>query len=157
MLSARLCSVIASNEEWSTCVENELQHMFENFCQLARLSSENINTLVDLQTDMIQMDTDRLISNTHRLSIENEMDEELMGSPAKKRRSFVTKNESPVPKSSQNEAMTTQKGIQMVYVPSYTIQVRSSLNRSQSESSTTTKFNKIYGTTATATATTSIQ
>ncbi|CAO3641953.1 unnamed protein product [Mucor hiemalis] len=148
MLSARLCSVIASNEEWSTCVESDLQHMFENFCQLARLTPENINTLVDLQTDMIQMDTDRLISNTHRLSIVgNELEDELVGSPAKKRRSFA-RNSNSSNSSINNDVKTSvggggdamtvvaQKGIQMVYVPSYTIQVRSSLNRSSSESST---------------------
>lgn len=148
MLSARLCSVIASNEEWSTCVESDLQHMFENFCQLARLTPENINTLVDLQPDMIQMDTDRLISNTHRLSIVgNELEDELVGSPAKKRRSFARNSHSSNSsinndvKSSSGDhgtmnAAVAQKGIQMVYVPSYTIQVRSSLNRSFSESST---------------------
>jgi hypothetical protein len=56
-----------------------------------------------------------------------------MGSPAKKRRSFATTAQQ---KSSHNEPMISQKGIQMVYVPSYTIQVRSLLNRSSSESST---------------------
>lgn len=129
MLSARLCSVIASNEEWAHCVESDLQRMFENFCQLARLTPENISTLVDLQADMIQIDTDKLISNTHRLSIEDEF----MGSPAKKRRSFAKGSDTLVIQKSGNT--DTQKGIQMVYVPSYTIQVRSSLNRSLSESS----------------------
>lgn len=132
MLSARLCSVIASNEEWAHCVENDLQRMFENFCQLARLTPENINTLVDLQADMIQIDTDRLISNTHRLSIEDEF----MASPAKKRRSFAKGNDTLViQKQTSGNTDPTQKGIQMVHVPSYTIQVRSSLNRSLSESS----------------------
>lgn len=132
MLSARLCSVIASNEEWAHCVESDLQRMFENFCQLARLTPENINTLVDLQADMIQIDTDRLISNTHRLSIEDEF----IGSPAKKRRSFAKGSDTLVIQKSGNTSdNATQKGIQMVYVPSYTIQVRSSLNRSLSESS----------------------
>ncbi|KAI9247378.1 hypothetical protein EDC94DRAFT_626005 [Helicostylum pulchrum] len=148
MLSARLCSVIASNEEWALCVESDLQRMFENFCQLARLTPENISTLVDLQADMIQMDTDRLISNTHRLSIGHCPDLEddySMASPAKKRRSFARSvnqiDTSVIPKSgaggtggTMNDS-ATQKGIQMVYVPSYTIQVRSLLNRSCSESS----------------------
>lgn len=175
MLSARLCSVIASNEDWAMCVESDLQRMFENFCQLARLTPDNINTLVDLVPDMIQMDnTDRLVSNTHHLSIGGsphhaamaavaassssagaDLEDEFMGSPAKKRRSFATRgggagnstnNENAViPKNASGgnttsdtftAAATQQKGIQMVYVPSYTIQVRSPLNRSCSESST---------------------
>ncbi|KAI7891877.1 uncharacterized protein EV154DRAFT_506774 [Mucor mucedo] len=144
MLSARLCSVIASNEEWAHCVESDLQRMFENFCQLARLTPENINTLVDLQADMIQIDTDRLISNTHRLSIEDEF----MGSPAKKRRSFAKGNNDTlvIQKSPSTSGNTTdtQKGIQMVYVPSYTIQVRSSLNRSLSESSNHSSSRRVF-------------
>jgi hypothetical protein len=143
LLSARLCSVVANHEEWAFAVESDLQRMFENFCQLARLTPENINTLVDLQADMIQMDTDRLVSNTHRLSIcgiHSDPDEEMMGSPAKKRRSFATRSSNSndttvVHKSGGTGAPETQKGIQMVHVPSYTIQVRSLLNRSNSESS----------------------
>jgi hypothetical protein len=138
LLSARLCSVVANHEEWAFAVESDLQRMFENFCQLARLTPENINTLVDLQADMIQMDTDRLVSNTHRLSlsgVHSDPDEEMMGSPAKKRRSFVTRPNDTSHKNGGTGAPETQKGIQMVHVPSYTIQVRSLLNRSCSESS----------------------
>ncbi|KAL7315803.1 hypothetical protein PS15m_004977 [Mucor circinelloides] len=136
LLSAQLCSVVANNEEWAFAVDTELQRMFENFCQLARLTPENINALVDLQADMIQMDTDRLVSNTHRLSIVSDADEDLMGSPAKKRRSFATKSDTIVAHNTKaGGTIETQKGIQMVHVPSYTIQIRS-LNRSSSESST---------------------
>lgn len=142
LLSARLCSVVASHEEWAFAVESDLQRMFENFCQLARLTPENIHTLVDLQAGMIQMDTDRLVSNTHRLSISgvhSDPDEEIMASPAKKRRSFATRNGNDmtvVHKNGGTGVPENQKGIQMVHVPSYTIQVRSSINRSCSESST---------------------
>ncbi|KAI8641875.1 hypothetical protein BD408DRAFT_483184 [Parasitella parasitica] len=137
LLSAQLCSVVASNEEWAFAVDTELQRMFENFCQLARLTPENINTLVDLKPDMIQMDTDRLISKTYRLSIASDNDEEMMGSPAKKRRSLAT--DTGLARSKSGSTAEPLKGIQMVHVPSYTIQVQT-LQRSSSESSVSRRF-----------------
>lgn len=113
LLSARLCSIVASNEEWSNAVESELQRMFENFCQMARLPFETTKSLVDLEPELIQMETDRLVSNTHQLSIDEQ-------SPMKKRKG----NETP-------------KGVQVVHVPSYSIQVWS---RAQNERYTESSF-----------------
>lgn len=130
LLSARLCSIVASNEEWALSVETELQRTFENFCQMARLSNDNIHSLVDLQPGMIQIETDRLVSNTHGLSI----DDEELGSPTKKRKSFST----------QKSAPESQRGIQVVHVPSYTIQVRSSYSRCSVSSSSENPLHRVY-------------
>ncbi|CEP15873.1 hypothetical protein [Parasitella parasitica] len=137
LLAAQLCSVVASNEEWAFAVDTELQRMFENFCQLARLTPENINTLVDLKPELIQMETDRLVSRTHRLSIASDNDEEMMGSPAKKRRSLAT--DTGLARSKSGTTAEPLKGIQMVYVPSYSIQVQT-LQRSSSESTASRRF-----------------
>jgi hypothetical protein len=133
LLSARLCSIVAANNEWTIYVESELQRLFENFCQLARLTPENINTLVDLQTDLIQLES--LLSNTYRLSITNDgsrasNDDDILESPAKKRRSFARASSTS---SASTGAPDSQKGIQMVYVPSYTLQIRSHIIRPSSD------------------------
>ncbi|KAI8370471.1 uncharacterized protein BYT42DRAFT_617019 [Radiomyces spectabilis] len=136
LLSARLCSVVASNEDWALCVENDLARMFENFCQLSRLPPEAIHTLVDLQTDLIQNEADKLTCNTNRLSLGDSVPvsaistsspmmsdlDDVQQSPAKRRKSLVSKMEAP-------------KGTQIVSVPNYLIYVRSQPLRSSSDSS----------------------
>ncbi|KAI8368927.1 hypothetical protein BD560DRAFT_454677 [Blakeslea trispora] len=138
LLSARLCSIVASHEDWTFAVENDLQRMFENFCQLARLTPENISTLVDLEPEMIQleqpndnnMSTPLFVTNTQRLSINNDHDNDdimaMMASPTKKRRSLKSNNDTAVAHNKGSTAPETQKGIQMVHIPSYTIQIRTS-------------------------------
>ncbi|KAL0094247.1 hypothetical protein F4703DRAFT_1711403, partial [Phycomyces blakesleeanus] len=117
LLSARLCSVVAGNEGWAICVENDLVRMFDNFCQLTRLTPEAIESLVDMQQNQIQSDMSGERSlQPHRL-------DHCSGTPAAKRRkSNFRSNESP-------------KGTQVVTVPSYTLFVRSQPLRSPSDSS----------------------
>ncbi|KAG0163947.1 hypothetical protein DFQ30_010736, partial [Apophysomyces sp. BC1015] len=127
MLSARLCSVVAANEDWATCVESDLSRMLDNFCQLTRITPDAIDSLVDFQQDLIQSDAERLASNTHRLSIagtSGDLSDETedMTSPSKKRKSVAIRTEAP-------------KGTQPVYIPNYTLFVRSQPPRSCSESS----------------------
>ncbi|KAI8090957.1 uncharacterized protein B0P05DRAFT_577506 [Gilbertella persicaria] len=160
LLSARLCSIVANHEEWAFTVESDLQRMFENFRQLARLAPENVNTLVDLEPDMIQLDypssnnnspASLFVANTQRLSITNDSEDDvtaIMASPAKKRRSVKSNTDTTVIHNSKgNTAPETQKGIQMVHVPSYTIQIRSSsaLHRSPPYETSANSMKRLYG------------
>ncbi|CAO3633569.1 unnamed protein product [Cunninghamella blakesleeana] len=70
-LSSQLCAVVAGNEDWAQCVENDLHRMFENYCQLNKITPDILNRLVDLQPDAIQSDTEKITNTTHRLSIKN--------------------------------------------------------------------------------------
>lgn len=118
LLTARLCSLAAANEEWTTCVELEIKRQFENFCQLGHLKPESIDTLVDIQMDLIQTDKGihNLLSDSENLEID---------SPSKKRRKS--------PKASNTSNPEPQKGIQLVHVPSYILQVNSGLISGSSE------------------------
>ena len=46
-VSARVCSLVAANEDWSTCVESEFKRLLNHYCRLARTDGEgsvNFNT-----------------------------------------------------------------------------------------------------------------
>ncbi|KAG0166883.1 hypothetical protein DFQ28_006822 [Apophysomyces sp. BC1034] len=118
LVSAQLCSLVASNEDWATCVDNELTRMVDNYCQLTRLPPDAMASLVDLQTEKIQTDPDR--SYGHRLSL-TDADEPPQHPPPKKRKSI--------------KSLEPPKGAQVVAVPSYALYVRSQPFRSASESS----------------------
>lgn len=115
ILSGKLCSLVASNEEWTTIVEEDLKRMLEDFCQIARLPSENLSSLTDLQPQMIQFDSDGWVSAQH---VKKESTEE--GSPTKKRRSS---SKSVSDNNINHNSSESQKGVQLVYVPSYTLQL----------------------------------
>lgn len=136
LLSAQICSIAASSDEWALCVEDDLQRLFENFCRLARLKPETIDSLVDMEVDKIQIETDRLVSHTYQLSIHEDIGGLGIGcaSPAKKRKSAIDKTSPAFEFNSTNI-----KGIQLVHIPSYTIHVRNHI-RFQSESSSTERI-----------------
>ncbi|KAI7905878.1 uncharacterized protein BX663DRAFT_497976 [Cokeromyces recurvatus] len=63
LVSTRLCSIIASNKIWTTCVANELTNMIEDYQQILGLSNQELDQIVSLQPDMICSLTD--ITTTH--------------------------------------------------------------------------------------------
>ncbi|CAO3597444.1 unnamed protein product [Absidia cylindrospora] len=148
-LSTQLCAVVAANEEWSHCVESDLQRMFENFCHLTRLTPESIPSLVDLQLDAItQSKPDQL----HRLSIDTlpeDNDDDIddhqfqqVGSPVKKRKASNGSKQqqyhqqTPSPSTQQTQPQQQQqRGVQCVSIPAFNVYVRSQSLRSSSESS----------------------
>ncbi|KAI9299693.1 hypothetical protein BJ944DRAFT_244938, partial [Cunninghamella echinulata] len=185
LLSSQLCAVIAGNDEWAQCVENDLHRMFENYCQLSRITPELLTTLVDLQPDLIQSDTEKLTSTAHRLSIHstnnannnsnntiNGMEElndsnnhneddkdynhphihplhqqdQLLTSPMKKRKSslhskqLILDHTSSSPSSSSSTCsssllVSSPKGSQAIFIPSFTMYARSQSFRSCSDAS----------------------
>jgi hypothetical protein len=153
LLASQLCAVVASNEEWSQCVEGDLQRMFENFCHLTRLTPEAITSLVDLQPD----DPDRSPSSstdTHRLSIgtlpdddtDDSVNQGSLGSSLFKKRKTPGSNNTtrhpqtqspPPPAAAAAAAMATsqKRGVQCVSIPAFNVYVRSQSLRASSESS----------------------
>ncbi|KAG2231029.1 hypothetical protein INT48_006360 [Thamnidium elegans] len=59
MASTKLCSVVAANEDWASCVENDLTKMLDNYRQITRLSNQSLNSMVDLELDMIHSEIDK--------------------------------------------------------------------------------------------------
>ncbi|KAI8391747.1 uncharacterized protein BYT42DRAFT_543248 [Radiomyces spectabilis] len=55
VLSARLCSVVAANDEWSAYVKRDLSCLLDKFCHLSQLSPESIDSLTDIASDQIHM------------------------------------------------------------------------------------------------------
>ncbi|KAF7731390.1 hypothetical protein EC973_000198 [Apophysomyces ossiformis] len=115
LVSAQLCALVAANEDWAACVDNDLTRMVDNYCQLTRLPPDAMDGLVDLQVDKIQTDSER--SHAAR-DYGTEPDETL---PIKRRRSTKTTE--------------TPKGAQVLSIPSYALYVRPQPFRSASESS----------------------
>ncbi|KAI9259527.1 hypothetical protein BDA99DRAFT_95104 [Phascolomyces articulosus] len=50
--SARVCSLVAANEDWSTCVESEFTRLLNHYCQLARTDGKG---LVNFDTEAMQI------------------------------------------------------------------------------------------------------
>lgn len=137
VMSARLCAVVASNEDWTAAVEIEMAKMLENYSQLSRLSSDAIASLSDLHPDMIYMDGTRQQQQQqqHHSASDNDSDRPSPDSmsdmavdepsPTKKRKSMSSTTSTQVP-----------KGAQVVHIPNYTLYVRHQPMRSSSEPST---------------------
>ncbi|KAI8377017.1 hypothetical protein BD560DRAFT_445526 [Blakeslea trispora] len=58
MASTRLCSVVAANEDWASCVENDLLRMVENYRQSFKLPQQALDELVDLNPMAIYSNID---------------------------------------------------------------------------------------------------
>ncbi|KAI8097295.1 uncharacterized protein BX664DRAFT_326049 [Halteromyces radiatus] len=161
-LSSKLCSVVAGNDDWFVNVESDLGRMFEHYYHLSRLSPDALSSLVDISLDQITMDSDQhqqflmaratrnlqqssssnpssssallhhrssLSSDTSSSSLVKMELEEPSGMPTKKRKSILLDPSSSPPSQQQ------PKGTHMVFIPSYTLYVRSHHSRSMSESS----------------------
>ncbi|GAN05544.1 hypothetical protein MAM1_0094c05015 [Mucor ambiguus] len=117
MASTRLCSVVAANEDWASCVEGELFKMLENYKHLSRIPNQQmVDSMVDLQLDMIHSEIDK----TRRPSAKQQhQDSDMSG---KKRRASAA-------------AALCNEGIQVMSVPSCTLYIRSQPLRSLSEPS----------------------
>ncbi|KAI9258920.1 hypothetical protein BDA99DRAFT_538843 [Phascolomyces articulosus] len=153
LLSARLCSIVASNEDWASSVEQEMARLLESYCQLSRLPPEAIRSLADLQPEMIQAEGPAPgTSNAQRQQQQQQQQEEnnnnsaspassadMMitdeASPAKKRKSVSTSSTTTSTASNPSRPPDAPKGTQVVYVPSYMLFVRNQPMRSSSEPS----------------------
>lgn len=119
MASTRLCSVVAANEDWASCVEGELVKMLENYKHLSRIPNQQIvDSMVDLQLDMIHSEIDK---NRKPTSKQQYQEDDLF---SKKRRT-----------SAIAAAALRNEGIQVMSVPSCTLYIRSQPLRSLSEPS----------------------
>ncbi|CEP16078.1 hypothetical protein [Parasitella parasitica] len=120
MASTRLCSVVAANEDWASCVEGELVKMLENYKHLLRIPSQQmVDSNVDLQLDMIHSEIDK---NKRPTAKQQHQDDDMFG---KKRRA------NPVAAA----AALRNEGVQVMSVPSCTLYIRSQPLRSLSEPS----------------------
>ncbi|KAI7872402.1 hypothetical protein BDF14DRAFT_500650 [Spinellus fusiger] len=142
LLSARLCSIVAGNEGWAICVENDLARMFDNFCQLTRLTPEAIESLVDMQPNQIQSYTSpEKEMQTHRLAAsttESNMADPLVildASPSSDLEDLCPTTPSAKRRKSNPKFTEAPKGTQVVPVPAYTLFVRSQPLRSPSDAS----------------------
>lgn len=59
MASTRLCSVVAANEDWASCVESDLSKMLDTYRQMTRVTSQSLDSMVDLQLDMVHSEIDK--------------------------------------------------------------------------------------------------
>ncbi|CAO3652022.1 unnamed protein product [Cunninghamella blakesleeana] len=59
-LTAKMCSLVAANDEWSMNVENELNRLYDNYIHLNRFNPET-TPLVDFNIDQITLDLDQFI------------------------------------------------------------------------------------------------
>ncbi|CDH54315.1 hypothetical protein RO3G_03251 [Lichtheimia corymbifera JMRC:FSU:9682] len=139
VMSARLCAVVASNEDWTAAVEIEMAKMLENYSQLSRLSSDAIASLSDLHPDMIHMDGTRQQHHQqqhHHSGSDNDSDR-----PSPDSTSDMALDEPSPTKKRKSTSSTTStrevpKGAQVVHIPNYTLYVRHQPMRSSSEPST---------------------
>ncbi|CEI85560.1 hypothetical protein RMCBS344292_00021 [Rhizopus microsporus] len=113
LLSGKLCSVAASNDEWTLTVEDNLQHIFVNLCEKARLSPDTL--LTDLQPNMIQLESDRWLRECTKAP----SSEDQASPPTKKRKTSANQSIPDLPSSPE-----PTKGVQLVHVPSYNLQVQ---------------------------------
>ncbi|KAI8874639.1 hypothetical protein K501DRAFT_315795, partial [Backusella circina FSU 941] len=111
LASTRLCSVVAANEDWSSCVENDLSKLLENYKHKTRLSNQALENSVDLPLDMIHSEIDK--------------------SRAKKQQ-----QEDQVPTKKRKVSAPTPSDAQLMSIPSCTLYIRSQPLRSLSEPST---------------------
>ncbi|KAI8150107.1 hypothetical protein BJV82DRAFT_585885 [Fennellomyces sp. T-0311] len=111
-VSARVCSLVAANEDWSTFVESEFTRLLNHYCQLARSDGDG---LVSFDTDAIHID-DSQGSNSDDSSQPDDAE------PTVKRRKSTASSVSGLP-----------KGTQTVHVPGYTLFVRLQSQRGVSE------------------------
>ncbi|KAI8072502.1 hypothetical protein BC940DRAFT_364956 [Gongronella butleri] len=114
-LSAQLCALVASNEEWAQCVQGDMQRMVDNFtCLIGDLAPAS-----DLQMDGIQN-----IEVTTR-SVASQVAS--TSSSTASSSVVATSDESP----SKKRKLPTMKGVQTVMVPSFHLYVRSSRSPQQ--------------------------
>lgn len=114
MASTRLCSVVAANEDWANCVEADLIKLLESYAQLTRVSAHQLDSMVDLELDMIHSEIEK--SRRQSKPEENEL--------PKKRKSM-----------SMSKLTSESNDIQVMSIPSCTLYVRSQPLRSMSEPS----------------------
>ncbi|KAI8992611.1 hypothetical protein BDB01DRAFT_847970 [Pilobolus umbonatus] len=140
LISTRLCSVVAANEDWSNGVESDLLKMLDNFKQITRISAQTLNRMVDLQLDMVHSDTDKNRRPAKHGSVDSQT-----GQSKKRKAGAVTFSPSlsnrpetlmEVDQGKPNESTTEsnqEKGFLAVSIPSCTLYVRSQPLRSLSE------------------------
>lgn len=152
LLSARLCAVVASNEEWANVVESEMTRLLDNYCQLSRVPAEAIGSLVDLRTDLIQTYNPDKSNRQQQVQLQQQGVNDVASSssdrpstsstdmmaaeeasPSKKRKS------APAAATAIIRTIDVPKGTQPVHVPSFTMFVRSQPMRSSSEASSQVK------------------
>ncbi|KAI8365474.1 hypothetical protein EDC96DRAFT_481587 [Choanephora cucurbitarum] len=68
MASTRLCSVVAANEDWASCVENDLVKMVENYRQCSKLPPHALDELVDLNPLAIYSNIDHTTTQKNAAS-----------------------------------------------------------------------------------------
>jgi hypothetical protein len=116
LASTRLCSVVAANEDWSSCVENDLSKLLENYKLKTRLPNQALENSVDLPLDMIHSEIDK--------------------SRAKKQQSQQQQQEDQIPTKKRKVSAPTPSDAQLMSIPSCTLYIRSQPLRSLSEPST---------------------
>jgi hypothetical protein len=143
MASTRLCSVVAANEDWASCVEGDLAKMLESYRQLTRVPNHTLETMVDLELDMIHSEIDK----SRRQSRGDEND---MVATKKRKASFIA-----AAASRENEQ---DQSVQIMSVPNYTLFIRSQPLRSLSEPSSQNRraFNDLIATSASVSSASSI-
>ncbi|CAO3627107.1 unnamed protein product [Mucor hiemalis] len=140
--STKLCSVVAANEDWASCVESDLIKMLNTYKQRTRVSNQSLDTMVDLQMDMIHSEIDTKSTGTgggrKNMPVHNN----------KKRKSTSNIHQ-------QQQQQQQPVGVQIMSIPSCTLFIRSQPLRSLSEpssssNSTRRTLNDIVSSTATA-------
>lgn len=119
-VSSQLCSVVAANEDWSNHVHTELTRMFEHFCQQAGIDRQSL--LLDLDIESIASDVDSVKQSVSDSGGEDE--------PSLKRRKSIKGISTGL--QTQQQSL---KGVQSVFVPGYTIHVRTQPLRLEGSSS----------------------
>ena len=111
--STKLCSVVAANEDWASCVETDLAKMLDNYRQRTRVSNQSLDSMVDLQLDLIHSEIDKMRKNPSL--------DPLLPNSTKKRKMFG--------------GIHHVDGVQIMSIPSCTLYIRSQPLRSLSEPS----------------------
>ncbi|KAI8091304.1 uncharacterized protein B0P05DRAFT_526928 [Gilbertella persicaria] len=117
MASTRLCSVVAANEDWASCVENDLIKMIESYRKCCKLPPHMLDGLVDLEPQKVYSDIDQAHQKAQHRSCTKKEQQEVKTAPKKRKMA----------------AMTTD-GLSAM-IPSCTMYVRSQPLRSLSEPS----------------------
>ncbi|KAI9476375.1 MAG: hypothetical protein EXX96DRAFT_576953 [Benjaminiella poitrasii] len=129
LTSTQLCSVIASNEAWTTCIAGDLSAMIEDYQQMLGISEQELNEMVGLRSNLIHSESDiKAVANANSRSA-NSNQPSVEKEVYNKKRILETENSVCNDKNSASL---------MLSVPSCTLYVRSQPLRTLLNSSTAT-------------------
>ncbi|KAI8975397.1 hypothetical protein BDF20DRAFT_836805 [Mycotypha africana] len=127
--TTRLCSVVAANEDWATCVEGDLSKMLQNYKHLSGIPNSLLDSMVDLQMEMIYSEIE---TRSRRQQQKHDNDDSGL-LKSKKRKAFASVTIMNSSRKNSNAKLLQKQGFHVMNIPSCALFVRSQPLRSVSD------------------------